>query len=833
MEKSRISKLAVLCAALLTVFAAVAQKRSCTLTVNVTSVPGDNLLGQSVSVMQTDYQIGYGSLSLDANGSVSLKVYPGNHTATVVRDGFEPVTKAFNVAADATTATVDIALTEATRKPFALKAVPRHDAYTGTNSLDVSWNVEAPAFFDDFEGYPAFATGFGGWTGIDGDSEAAAALMGSYPNRGGMQYAQIINPLAVTPTWWYDYPVLRPYEGQQYVGFVRTSSGNANDDWLISPAITVGSGHVLSFMAKAADRYDERFMVYVTTKLDNPGKDDFTRIDGGNYESVDYREWHKMQYDLSAYAGREIKFAIRYIGNANTLGSFMLMVDNVFVGSPDAEAATNIASKSRAMRPHRSPANPNEGFNIYLDSEKVATASNYSCVIPNVAAGEHTVGVEATYLSNVSERTEIKVDVPAGPFCKVDFNVTADSHLAADALQVQLISLATGEQYTVTTARGKGTILSLPAGRYAVNIEEGAYKAYNNEVDITADATVEIALVDNMVDPFNVTSETDADNNVTLRWNVQLSFEDSFETYDDFATGTFGDWTTVDRDGQPVYPIALGSQSNIVSFPGSGNASNPTAIAPMVFNPWKTVPAMLPTDPAIQAPTGDKTVIFFSPQNATADKWLISPLLEIGRGYEWSVKAKAYSSMYPEDIEFHYSEGSTNPDDFTELSYADNVPSEQWSLFTIPLDDLAEQKVRLAVRYVSRDAFLLQVDDFSVGKPEGETEYVEYGNVIRYDISLDGVKAGESPVPTFVLRDVAKGQHTAGITAVYKNGTSHTTEYTFTVGEQGGVDSVVMDTDPTDADAAYDICGRSVDPRTARGIIIVRHNGKFQKIIRK
>ena len=54
--------------------------------------------------------------------------------------------------------------------------------------------------------------------------------MGSYPNRGIMQYAQIINPLTVVPTWWYDYPILRPYGGQQYVGFTRTSSGNANDE---------------------------------------------------------------------------------------------------------------------------------------------------------------------------------------------------------------------------------------------------------------------------------------------------------------------------------------------------------------------------------------------------------------------------------------------------------------------------------------------------------------------------------------------------------------------------------------------------------------------------
>ena len=89
----------------------------------------------------------------------------------------------------------------------------------------------------------------------------------------------------------------------------------------------------------------------------------------------------------------------------------------------------------------------------------------------------------------------------------------------------------------------------------------------------------------------------------------------------DFEDGLPVGWTTIDKDQMPVYPIALGSQTNIVSFPGSGTANNPTAIAPMVFNPFATTPAMMPADPAIAAPTGKKTVIprvsNFKPQITT------------------------------------------------------------------------------------------------------------------------------------------------------------------------------------------------------------------------
>ena len=98
---------------------------------------------------------------------------------------------------------------------------------------------------------------------------------------------------------------------------------------------------------------------------------------------------------------------------------------------------------------------------------------------------------------------------------------------------------------------------------------------------------------------------------MTVRWNQNISFTDSFEDYSDFSTLSFGDWRTYDLDQHPVYPIALGSLTNVISFPGSGNANNPKAIPPMVFNPWHTTPPMLPTDPAVQAPTGEKTIIFF------------------------------------------------------------------------------------------------------------------------------------------------------------------------------------------------------------------------------
>lgn len=819
-----------------------AQQRNVPLTIHVSSVDDDFLSGQPVMLKQTEWDISYGRLVLDDSGTVTTSVYPGQHNVTVERDGFNTVSHDFLVEEGSEGLTVELTLTEKTRQPFALHAATTHDAVTGQNTVSLSWNVEAPAFFDDFESYPDWAVSFGQWTGIDADQEAAATLLGVYPNRGIMQYAQIINPLTVEPTWWYDYPILRPYSGSQYVGFTRTSSGRANDDWLISPAISVGTDNVLSFVAKASDQYAERFMVYVCDVTDDEARGttqaDFTRLDKDNYESATYEYWHEFNYDLSPYAGRKVKFAIRYIGEYNRFGSFMLMVDDVYVGQADAiggaySARRPLAGQAKAMRAERvarrSPANPNETFRIYLDGTLVGTTDGYTYTIGQVAPGEHVLGVQAVYKAAQTTPTELQLSIPADVYSRVVFRVTADSQLPPDGQTVSLVSTATSQTYAVTVADGQATLASLPNGTYLVAVAEGAYNAWQQTVEVTADCTVDIVLTDRVLAPYNLTAKHGDDGSLTLRWNQELLFSDSFEQYPDFATGNFGDWLSVDRDQQPVYPIALGGLTNIVSFPGSGTANNPRAIAPIVFNPWHTTPAMLPTDQAIAAPTGDKTVVFFSPQRVKADKWLISPPIDIHKDYVLSVKAKAYEAAYPETMEFCVSEGGTQPADFTVLSVVNPVSAGAWSLYETDLKAYTDKTVRLAIHYTSTDAFFVQVDDFTVGPASGEGEVTDYGNVVRFDIFLDGQKVGESTMPAYVFGQLTPGSHTIGVKAIYKSGESDMTEYVVDVAD--GISHIAAPaTQPADY---YTLQGtRLSQPSQARGVLLMKQGNTIKKIYR-
>lgn len=761
-----------------------AQTRDNKMTINVKTVTGESVEGLVVGLEIPDWGFTYSTseTTLSADGQCTLNVYSATHRIVVEKEGYAVYDETVEVTGDIT---LDIELQEAVRQPFSLTGSIEHDVFTGKNDVTLTWNKEKPAFFDDFEGHPDWSISFGDWTGIDNDKQAAAILAGSYNNRGALQYATIVNPLTVVPTWWYEYPVLRPYSGNQYVGFVRTNSGEANDDWLISPTITVGNDNILRFMAKAADVYAERFQVGITT-VENPTADDFTIISAGNYETVEYEEWVAKEYDLSAYAGQAVKIAIHYIANANRYGAFMLMVDDFYVGQPSYYDET-----FKLRRVQKSPANPNEKFEIYQDGTKVGETESYSYTLENVEEGNHTFGVKAVYRLTETEISTMELAISNENCHRVTLNVTTNNEVSADGFDVDILNMDNGDLISAKVQDGKIVLESLPAGKYTLSIENPVYDTYREEIVVSDDVDKNIELKEHLFLPYNITVDLTEEGTVydaLVKWNQDLGFSDSFEDYGDFVTGEFGEWLTVDNDKLPVYPIALGSASNIVSFPGSGDAYNPTAIAPMVFNPYKTVPAMAPTDPAIMAPTGDKTVIFFSPQMAQADKWLISPAQTIRDGYVWQLTAKAYA-QYPETVRFCIST-SQDLDSFTVLDEVE-LPYDEWTVYTLDLSAYAGQTVYLAVNYISTDAFLAQVDDFYVGPSDDSDSMVDVGNVLHYEVYLDGELKGEPQKTQFAFTGLTAGEHTVGIKAVYKSGVSEMAEYTFNA--QSGVGEVEAD----------------------------------------
>ncbi len=194
-------------------------------------------------------------------------------------------------------------------------------------------------------------------------------------------------------------------------------------------------------------------------------------------------------------------------------------------------------------------------------------------------------------------------------------------------------------------------------------------------------------------------------------------FEDSFETYDDFAIENISPWTLVDADGA-LYNYTIQNYT----FPNGGEI--PSFI---VFNPSLTTPAL--TGDTAQAHSGDKYMAAFASYNLNAagtaavpvnqSDWLISPQITLGdSGNTVSFWAKSYTTQYGNE-RFRVLVSTTDTDlgSFTAITTGNYVEatSTEWTEFSYTLPaDYNSQSVYIAIECMSFDSFIFMVDDFSV-----------------------------------------------------------------------------------------------------------------------
>ena len=163
----------------------------------------------------------------------------------------------------------------------------------------------------DFEGQDEIS-GMQGWTTIDSDGDENDWM-------------------------WLAYGINFSYENAQHSGIAHLSSASyANqqilypDNWLISPQYTVQEGDHASFWVKGQDpNYpSEHYAVFVST-TSNTDTTAFTKISEDLYSGSEYEF---MSFDISAYAGQNIYFAIRHYNSSNM---FRINIDDVTLGVPE------------------------------------------------------------------------------------------------------------------------------------------------------------------------------------------------------------------------------------------------------------------------------------------------------------------------------------------------------------------------------------------------------------------------------------------------------------------------------------------------------------------
>ena len=231
-------------------------------------------------------------------------------------------------------------------------------------------NAQVAIFDDSFEFYDDFAIeNIGDWTTTDLDLLNTYGFTGTtFLNSGVAKAFQVFNAGTTAP------PITTVSTAQDWtartgerhmVCFAGVPAGgvSANNDWLISPSITLGNTNTIKFWAKACNTEfgAERFAVYVSTTGTEPA--DFTKISAGNFITTPSITWIEYTYNLAAsYDGLPVYIGIKctspdmfgfaiddFSVSAVTLATENFFTSNYAAYPNPASTVLNISSKNTTV----------------------------------------------------------------------------------------------------------------------------------------------------------------------------------------------------------------------------------------------------------------------------------------------------------------------------------------------------------------------------------------------------------------------------------------------------------------------------------------------------
>ena len=257
-------------------------------------------------------------------------------------------------------------------------------------------------FYEGFETYTDFTVGnVGGWTTYDLDGDATYPDdTYDFPNEEYTGSYIVFNPSATTPSavgGGYD-----AHSGNKgYYCYNESVAPFANNDWAITPQISLGTNSQLKFWAKSlTDNYNggERFKVLVSTT--NTSTISFTSISANPYV-IPPLTWTEYTYDLSAYNNQNIYIAIQCVSS----DEFVFMLDDVSVTSDVSIAIQTSVDTGTpgqtALNGSGTAGYKDSSSNNIITSVVVNDANNYGCTTASVSRAG-TSGVQYGASTNVA-----------------------------------------------------------------------------------------------------------------------------------------------------------------------------------------------------------------------------------------------------------------------------------------------------------------------------------------------------------------------------------------------------------------------------------------------
>ena len=198
-----------------------------------------------------------------------------------------------------------------------------------SNAVSITYFTTGEALFsDDFEAHNDFALEMANWIQYDEDGAGTYAISGvDFENSGEPMSYIVFNPSMAVPA----IVDMDPQSGEKILCSFASTEGT-NDDWLVSPRITIGTTTVVSFYARSyTDQYElEKFKVLMSQGGEEV--DDFTfSLHQGTEYLVAPTEWTPYYFNVSELTGMTVRFAVQCISN----DGFIFMMDNFRVDSTD------------------------------------------------------------------------------------------------------------------------------------------------------------------------------------------------------------------------------------------------------------------------------------------------------------------------------------------------------------------------------------------------------------------------------------------------------------------------------------------------------------------
>lgn len=411
--------------------------------------------------------------------------------------------------------------------------------------------------------------------------------------------------------------------------------------------------------------------------------------------------WNRVVVDLSAYAGKTIQLNFYSIVKAASY----TIIDNIKVG----EIYTNDLAVMSVNAPEKVTAGNDFKVGVVVSNDGLAAAGNYTVEI-----------------YNGSELVASKAGAAVAPGCNavVDFDLT-------------MSPLATGKVVYCASVVMSG--------------DENAANNRSANVVVTSVAS-------NLPAAVELAGST-ADGEIKLTWREpDLALIPADAITEDFEDGLpftarYGEWIFVDKDNSPVDGFSNFEIPNIISGVTKGS-----------FWIWDTN-TLGTGNTYFSAHSGNKYLFaLYRSDMGQSDEWAISPELN-GDAQTVSFYAKSYSAKYPEQIKVSYSDGSTDPDDFTVVMTINPVEAE-WTEYKI---DLPAGAKRFAINSCASNSFMLMIDDVTY-IPAGAPRSVSFDG---YDVYRDGRRVNDGLVRAceYVDNNVEEGKtYEYTVVAVYNKG---------------------------------------------------------------